>query len=191
MPTLRHSLANYISCPVTLLKLSILKLLFPRSLRFKAIERFSPNVVIDVDRKSRIIFDYGVSIHSNSRISANSGGIMTIGKKTSFNVGCIVTCKHSVKIGENVAFGPNVMVFDHNHLVNQNYDLDAKKFTYSEVYVGNNVWIGAGTILLPGTHIGDNCVIAAGSVINKAISNNTVFIQKRQSFYKELTYVDK
>lgn len=44
----------------------------------------------------------------------------------------------------------------------------------SPIYIGNNVFIGVGSIILPGTRIGDNVVVAAGSVVTKDIENNLV-----------------
>ena len=43
------------------------------------------------------------------------------------------------------------------------------------VQIGNNVWLGANVIILPGTIIEDNCIIAAGSVVNKLIESNSVY----------------
>ena len=42
------------------------------------------------------------------------------------------------------------------------------------MHIGNNVWIGAGAIILPGVTIGDNTVIGAGSVVTKDIPANSV-----------------
>lgn len=45
---------------------------------------------------------------------------------------------------------------------------------HKEIKIGDNVWIGAGVIILPGCNIGNNCVIAAGSVVNTDIPNNSM-----------------
>ena len=42
------------------------------------------------------------------------------------------------------------------------------------IFIGNNVWIGANCCILPNVHIGDNCVIGAGSVVTKDIPSNSV-----------------
>lgn len=57
-------------------------------------------------------------------------------------------------------------------------------------YLVNNViikkksWIGAGVIILKGVTIGENCVVASGSVVTKDVPDNSILIQKRQSIYK-------
>ena len=43
------------------------------------------------------------------------------------------------------------------------------------IHIGKKVWIGSGAIVLPGVNIGDNSVIAAGSVVTKDVPENSVF----------------
>lgn len=188
MATLRHNLANLVSVPLTFVKLLVIKSILPRNIFFSPIERFSPNVVVDLDRQSHIIFGKGVSIHSRCRISAVSGGKLIIEDHTSFNVGCIVTCRHGIQIGENVSFGPNVMIFDHDHTMHKECGAQNTMFTCRDIVIGKNTWIGAGTIILAGAHIGENCVIAAGSVVKETIPDNSVVIQKRVSTYKDVKF---
>lgn len=184
MATLRHNIANLISVPFTLVALSLKKLAYPKGLYFSGIQRFSPGVIVDLDRKSKIIFENRVSMHTRCRIAATSGAEIQIGSGTSFNVGCIVTSRSRIRIGKNVAFGPNVMMYDHDHIMESEIGAKGSGFRLDEIVIGDNCWIGAGTIILLGTHIGDNCVIGAGSVIKGDIPSNTVIIQKRVNTYK-------
>ena len=179
MTTLRHTLGNVISTPLTMVCLSIQKLIYPKSLFFTGIERFSPGVVVDTDRKSKLTFGKHVSIHSRCRITATCGGEVTIGDRTSFNVGCIVTGRSRITVGSNVSFGPNVMVYDHDHAMDQDGG-----YYLGDIEIGDNTWIGAGCIILRGTRIGKNCVIAAGSVVKGDVPDNTRLIQKRTNTYK-------
>lgn len=55
----------------------------------------------------------------------------------------------------------------------------AKQFICSDVYIGENTWIGANTLILKGTRIGANCVIAGGSVVLGNIPDDSIFVQKR------------
>ncbi|MBZ4299525.1 hypothetical protein LAJ56_16345 [Streptococcus pneumoniae] len=59
--------------------------------------------------------------------------------------------------------------------------MKAKKFKTAPVMIGENVWIGANSIVLKGVSIGENSVVAAGSVVTKDIPADTIFIQKRLS----------
>lgn len=184
MPTLRHHLANAISTPLTMAKLVLMKMIYPKGIFFGGIERFSPGVVVDTDRNSKICFGRRVSIHSRCRIVATCGGEITIGDNTSFNVGCMAISRNKIVIGRNVSFGPNVLIYDHDHVMNRNSGVKGAGFQYGSVEIGDNAWIGAGTIILRGTRIGDNCVIAAGSVVKGNIPDNTILIQKRVDLCK-------
>ena len=54
-----------------------------------------------------------------------------------------------------------------------------------DIIIGRNVWIGANTVILRGTTIGDNAVIAAGSVLKGDVAPNTVFLNKRENLSVE------
>lgn len=49
------------------------------------------------------------------------------------------------------------------------------------MHIGKNVWIGAGCIILKGTTIGDNCVIAAGSIVTGNVESNNIYVQKKET----------
>ena len=183
MSTLRHQLANLISVPLTMMRLSVKKFFYPKNIYFSGIERFSPGVVVDNDRKSVIKFGKRVSIHSRGRFVSREGGVLTIGDCTSFNVGCIAVCRKKIEIGRNVSFGPNVMLYDHNHIMKLDEGVKNTPFTLKEVVIGDNSWIGAGTIILPGANIGKNCIVAAGSIVKGNVPDNTVLIQKKENTY--------
>lgn len=188
MRTLRQNLANLISVPYTFVRLSLMKLIYPKNLFYTPLERFSPNVVVAIDRKSEMHFGNRVSIHSRARLSANSGGKLTINCNSSFNVGCIITCRYRIEIGENISCGQNVMMFDHDHIMGGARGVKDTGYSFGEIVIGDNTWIGAGVIILAGTHIGKNCIIAAGSVVKGNVPDNTVLIQKRETVYKDVKY---
>ena len=186
MATLRHQVANVVSVLYTAVNLTLKKVVYPRNLHFCAVERFSPNVVVDVDRNSEIWLGKKVSIHSGSRIVATSGGCIKIGDRTSFNVGCIVVCKERVEIGKKVSFGPNVMIYDHDHTMSEADGVKHTPYKLGEVTIGDNTWVGAGAIILRGTHIGKNCVIAAGSVVKGDVPDGTLLVQRRENIVKRI-----
>ncbi len=188
MATLRHKLANIVSVSHSLIRLSLMKLFYPKNIFFSCVERFSPNVVIDTDKKSKIRFGRRVSIHSGGRLVSLAGGDLSIDDSTSFNVNCTVICRSKISIGKNVSVGPNVTIYDHNHIMNAAAGARGTDYSLGNVEIGDNCWIGAGVIILLGAKIGNNCVIAAGSVVTGEVPDNTVLIQKRTNTYKELNF---
>ena len=78
-------------------------------------------------------------------------------------------------VGNNVMFAPNVVIASATHPIHP--ELRRKQAQYNlPIHIGNNVWIGAGAVVLPGIKIGDNTVIGAGSVVTKDIPSNVVAI---------------
>lgn len=95
-------------------------------------------------------------------------------------------CLKSIKIGKGVEFGPNVLIYDHDHDFRDMEGLKAQKYKYGEVSIGDNTWVGANTIILRDTHIGRNCVVAAGCVIKGIYPENSIIIQKRDTIIKSI-----
>jgi acetyltransferase-like isoleucine patch superfamily enzyme len=83
---------------------------------------------------------------------------------------CFIQVRGEVIIGNNVIFGPGVSVFSENHKFS---DPDIPIVGQGEIRKGvvieDNVWIASGATILDGVHIGNNSIVAAGSVVNKNV----------------------
>ena len=78
-----------------------------------------------------------------------------------------------IYIGDNVLIGPNVVLATANHPVRP--DIRRKAAQYNlPIHIGNNVWLGAGVIVVPGVNIGDNTVVGAGSIVTKDLPADCV-----------------
>ena len=80
-----------------------------------------------------------------------------------------------IYVGSNTMFAPNVIVATAGHPIEPS--LRAKAYQYNmPVHIGENCWIGAGALIMPGVTIGNNTVIGAGSVVTKDIPANVVAV---------------
>ncbi len=80
-----------------------------------------------------------------------------------------------IYVGDKVMFGPNVTIATANHPIDP--ELRARGLQYNkDVYIGENTWIGAGVVIVPGVHIGKNTVIGASSVVTKDIPDNVLAV---------------
>ena len=87
-------------------------------------------------------------------------------------------------------FGPNVTVTTANHPIDPR--LRSKGYQYNrDVYIEENVWIGAGVIIVPGVRIGKNSVIGAGSVVTKDIPENVVAVGNPCRVLREISDRDR
>lgn len=80
----------------------------------------------------------------------------------------------TITIGAYTGLGPGTMIFSSNHRFALGEPYHKQPWDEKSVTIGRDVWVGAGTIILPGVTIGDCCVIAAGSVVTKDIPPNSL-----------------
>ena len=95
-----------------------------------------------------------------------------------------------VYVGDRVMFGPDVTIATANHPIN--VELRARALQYNkDVHIGENSWIGAGVIIVPGIKIGKNAVIGAGSVVTKDIPDNVVAVGNPCRILREVSDRDR
>ena len=137
------------------------------------------SVHIDVAKRATLRIGRKFRARRGVEINVRDCAKVTIGNDVFLNSGCILTARERIAIGNNTIFGPNVMVFDNDHRIEDGKVLD-NQFQTQAVEIGSNVWIGAGAIILKGSVIEDNCVIAAGSIVKGHVETGMIFMQKRQ-----------
>ena len=120
--------------------------------------------------------DYGYNIEVGENFFANYNFlILDVGK---------------VYIGDNAQIAPNVSIYTAGHPIHP----DSRNSGYEygiDVKIGNNVWIGGNTCIMPGVTIGDNVVIGAGSVVTKDIPSNTIAFGNPCKVIRKITEKDR
>lgn len=120
--------------------------------------------------------DYGSNIHIGDGFFANGD--------------CIILDVHKVIIGNNVMFGPRVLVFTASHPIDA--DVRATSLVFGKaITIGDNVWIGGGTIINPGVSIGNRVVVGSGSVVTKDIPDDVVAAGNPCKIIRKITEKDK
>lgn len=107
-------------------------------------------------------------------INVAKGASLLIGDNVGIGNRCQLVSHKRISIGEGTILAPGVMLFDHNHLYDGRTGVDQRLFDDGEIVIGKHSWLGAGCIVLKNVHIGDNCVIGAGSVVNKDIPSGCI-----------------
>ncbi|OCA99781.1 acyltransferase [Clostridium beijerinckii] len=138
------------------------------------------NVIIDALSKNGVILGNNIRIGDYSRILC-SGTVRNIGKgiKIGDNFGCGENCffgaAGGIEIGNDVIMGQSVRFHSENHIFDDiNIPIRLQGVTNKGIKIGNNCWIGAGVVFLDGSELGEGCVVASNSVVNKKFSDNSI-----------------
>ena len=139
----------------------------------------------------KMFADVGKNCYIEPPFHANWGGHhVHFGSGIYANSNLTIVDDGHVYVGDKVMFGPNVTIATANHPIEPT--LRAKGLQYNkDVYVGENTWIGAGVIIVPGVRIGKNTVIGGGSVVTKDIPDNVVAVGNPCRVLREVGEHDK
>lgn len=115
------------------------------------------------------------TVSSFTKIKATDGPFVT-GERCGFGTGCfIASSEGGIELGDNVICGPNVVIIASNYRYDRvDVPLEDQGISSRGIRIGNNVWIGANSVVLDGSVIGDNSIVAAGSVVNRRFPANAI-----------------
>ncbi|SDO57252.1 sugar O-acetyltransferase [Alkalicoccus daliensis] len=115
----------------------------------------------------------GTNIYVESNFRVDYGYNVHVGKNFYANFDCILLDAAPIHIGDNCKLAPGAHIYTATHPLNPEKRASGIE-TAKSVKIGNDVWIGGGAIINPGVTIGDEAVIASGSVVTKDIESRTV-----------------
>lgn len=113
-----------------------------------------------------------------------------VGRNLFINYNCTILDVAKVNIGDNVLIAPNVSIYTAGHPLHA----DTRKTGYEygiPVTIGDNVWIGGNSIIMPGVTVGCNSVIGAGSVVTKDVPDWTVVAGNPARVIRKITDEDR
>lgn len=104
---------------------------------------------------------------------------LIIGNHVVMNYNVHIGCINKIVIGNNVLFGSNILITDHQHGYVDNRDLGIEPIkralsTNGPVIIEDNVWIGENVAIMPNVTIGTGSIIGANSVVTKSFPENSV-----------------
>lgn len=146
------------------------------------------------EKRQEILKEFLGSIGENCYIEpplhANWGCNTHMGNDVYANFNLTLVDDTDIYIGNSVMFGPSVTVATAGHPIKPELRKKQAQFNLP-VHIGDNVWIGAHTVILPGVSIGENTVIGAGSVVTKNIPANCVAYGNPCKVIREISERDK
>lgn len=115
-------------------------------------------------------------IGSFTKMKATDGPL-TLGRNVEIATGCVITSHTAgTVIGDDCLIGPNVSIIGNNYRFDR---LDVpirlqEKVSHKGIRIGNDVWIGAGCVLLDGAHVGSGSILTPNSVVSSRIPENSI-----------------
>ena len=149
-----------------------------------------PSDFDEIGRLVKELFGKSDKAFVNPPFYCDYGFHIETGKNFFANYNCTIIDVARVTIGDNCQFAPNVSIYTAGHPVHP----DSRNSLYEYgigVTIGDNVWIGGSTVILPGVHIGSNTVIGAGSVVTKDIPDWVVAAGNPCKVIRKITEEDR
>ncbi len=132
----------------------------------------------------------GENVTIESPFHCDYGYNIEIGENFFANYNLVILDVGKVRIGANAQIAPNVSIYTAGHPIHP----DSRNSGYEygiDITIGDNVWIGGNTCIMPGVTIGNNVVIGAGSVVTKDLPDNVIAVGNPCRIVREITEADR
>ena len=148
-----------------------------RGMHFFKLKRFLLNLIPDISigKGTRIVGPFW----------AGSVSIIEIGENSFINRKFSIEGNGTLIVGNNVDIGPNVEILTGGHKV-ENVDHRAGEGVLYSIKIENGVWVGACSIILGNTSLGEGCVVGAGTLVNRDCPSSTLIVGHPGRVKKEL-----
>ena len=148
----------------------------------------------DKKRREELVRELFGKVGKNPDVEPNVfcgfGFNVEVGDNFFANVNLVILDGAKVRIGNNAFIAPNVGIYTAGHPFDVKQRNEGLEYAFP-VTIGDNVWIGAQACILPGVTIGDNTVIAGGSVVTKDIPANVIAAGNPCRVIREITEADR
>lgn len=148
------------------------------------------NVNVEFQEKKSVVFEQETNFHGKGKVRIGRNVVLgcrygggwksniieiqprkkeaeiEIGENVVINNGAFICSNKKISIGDETLIGSGVTIMDHNAHGIKALERRITQGTAKEIKIGKNVWLGNGVYILPGTEIGDNSIVAAGSIVN-------------------------
>ena len=134
---------------------------------------FGRRVQIDAHPNATLRFGQRIQILQDCWLMAEDGDTLDIGDDVFVSQHC--TISGNVRIGRDTLIAGYVTIIDANHVIDTT-DLPVRLQGGRKmpIHIGDDVWIGAGTVILPGVSIGDHAVVGANSTVTRDVPPNAI-----------------
>lgn len=132
----------------------------------------------------------GKHVNVETPFLCDYGNNIEVGENFFANYNLVILDVAKVTIGRDVMLAPNVAIYTAGHPLHHESRNSGYEYGIA-ITIGNNVWIGGNSVIMPGVTIGNNVVIGAGSVVTKDIPDNSLAFGNPCKVVREITEEDR
>lgn len=138
--------------------------------------KIGKNVRLDI-KSFNVEIEEGFELYNNCVVEVGDEARLKIGKGCLFSYGVVLQCMQSVEIGNYVQLGEYTSLRDTSHSFSDvSNPMKFQEDVSKRIVIGDDVWIGRGCIILPGTEIGRGVIIGANSVVKGELQDYGVYV---------------
>lgn len=127
---------------------------------------------IEIHKNGTLAIPGSAEILNGCFIRVGENASLSIGEGTYVNTGTRISSSEAVTIGARCAIGFDVVIMDNDY--HRIVTADGVKAAVKPILIGDHVWVGARAIILKGVTIGENSVVAAGTVVTQDVPPDSV-----------------
>jgi len=149
---------------------------------------FSPHLVVALAYRfgyfihDQVLWRATIHIKNRPRIhptaSIRCAHNIYVGNNSHINHLCCVWASKNAKIilGDNLLMGPGVGLFASNHGILAGQPMTFQEWKEASIVIGDDVWLGAHSVVTAGTHIANGVIVAAGAVVTRSITQEGAIV---------------
>lgn len=144
-----------------------------------------------IEKERKLFGKSGNILYVTPPIYVAYGSHIEVGENFYANKDCIFMDINTIRFGNNVIIGPRCSFYCAGHPLDPEVrNRDRLEFGLP-IHVGDDVWIGGNSVILPGITIGNNSVVGAGSVVTKDVPKDVVVAGNPAKVIKNITEQEK
>lgn len=167
-------MSKYFTALFSVVRLIYMKYFLRLNVDFHPLQSHSLFSTVKIQKTGELVLAKNTQFSADCEIFLAKGARVKIGERTYFNKRCIVSAHKEISIGANCLFGPDVKVYDNNHVIKAGVGIVHGEHNSKPIRIGNNCWLASNVVILAGTIIGNNCVIGAGVVVKGHIPDDSI-----------------
>lgn len=127
------------------------------------------------NNKGEIVFNGTAYLDHGTRISVEENGHLVLGKKFRISAESTIICRNLITFGDNCLLSWQIQIMDSDLHMIENYD-GVQINKDAPIHIQDHVWISSRAMILKGSEIASNCVVAANSVISNRFKDENLLI---------------